>query len=188
VLRYRSVYVCFCSPVSVSIRIKGQDMTIPAGQEQSKETEDLDPRTYTKRTIDGVTIISPAPSPDIVKQLLFRSSDEAGIGWTPTTVVHVPAGLLHNAADDITRLTAEVERLQAAETDAAIALAALNGGEDLQRVMRENERLRAVLDLYREAVRIDVTMEGPRFMGANSSALKRAWDADCAALAQETDR
>jgi FtsZ-binding cell division protein ZapB len=53
---------------------------------------------------------------DIVKQLLFRSSDEAGIGWTPTTVVHVPAGLLHQAADEITRLTAEVERLCGFET------------------------------------------------------------------------
>jgi hypothetical protein len=46
----------------------------------------------------------------------------------------------------------------------------------------EVDRMRAALDLYREAVRIDATMEGPRFMGANSSALKRAWDADCAAL------
>jgi hypothetical protein len=51
---------------------------------------------------------------DIVKQLLFRSSDEAGIGWTPTTVVHVPAGLLHQAADEITRLTARVAELEAA--------------------------------------------------------------------------
>ena len=42
--------------------------------------------------------------------------------------------------------------------------------------------MRAALDLYREAVRIDVTMEGPKFMGSNASALKRAWDADRAAL------
>jgi hypothetical protein len=55
-----------------------------------------------------------APAPDLVKLLLFRSSDEAGIGWTPTTVVHVPAGLLHNAADTITALRAENERLRAA--------------------------------------------------------------------------
>jgi hypothetical protein len=54
------------------------------------------------------------PAPDLVKLLLFRSSDEAGIGWTPTTVVHVPAGLLHNAADTITALCAEIERLRAA--------------------------------------------------------------------------
>lgn len=46
----------------------------------------------------------------------------------------------------------------------------------------ENERLRAALDLYREAVRIDATMESPKFMGSNASALKRAWDADRAAL------
>lgn len=55
-----------------------------------------------------------APAPDLVKLLLFRSSDEAGIGWTPNTVVHVPAGLLHNAADTITALRAENERLRAA--------------------------------------------------------------------------
>jgi hypothetical protein len=48
---------------------------------------------------------------DIVNQLLFRSSDEAGIGWTPNTVVHVPAGLLHQAADEIARLTARVKEL-----------------------------------------------------------------------------
>lgn len=46
----------------------------------------------------------------------------------------------------------------------------------------EIERLRAALELYRDAVRIDATMEGPKFMGANTSALKRAWDADRAAL------
>jgi len=83
---------------------------------------------------------TPAPvsaAPDLVKLLLFRSSDEAGIGWTPSTVVHVPAGLLHNAADTITALTAEVERLNS---------------ELLQRDMTwlpakdaENERLRAAL-------------------------------------------
>jgi uncharacterized coiled-coil protein SlyX len=45
---------------------------------------------------------------DLVKELLARSSDEAGIGWTPTTVVHVPAGLLHEAADRIAQLEADV--------------------------------------------------------------------------------
>lgn len=48
------------------------------------------------------------------------------------------------------------------------------------------ESQRAVLELYRNAVRIDVTMEGPKFMGANSTALKRAWDADLAALEGRT--
>jgi hypothetical protein len=112
-----------------------------------------------------------APARDLVKRLRQP--------WSPSTLEHP---LMTKAADEIDRLTAEVERLTAEATDAAIALAALNSGEDLQRVMRDNERLRAALDLYREAVRIDVTMEGPRFMGSNSSALKRAWDADCAAL------
>jgi hypothetical protein len=39
------------------------NMATPVEQEQPKETEDLDPRTYVKRTIDGVTVISPAPAP-----------------------------------------------------------------------------------------------------------------------------
>lgn len=42
-----------------------------------------------------------------------------------------------------------------------------------------------VLDLYREAVRVDVKMEGPQFMGCNTSALKRAWEADRASLASD---
>ena len=45
---------------------------------------------------------------EIVKDLLFRASDQDGIGWTPTTVVHVPAGLLHRAADEIERLRAKL--------------------------------------------------------------------------------
>ncbi|CAM5769727.1 hypothetical protein [Bosea minatitlanensis] len=42
-----------------------------------------------------------------------------------------------------------------------------------------------VLDLYREAVRVDVKMEGPQFMGCNTSALKRAWEADRASLSSD---
>ena len=45
---------------------------------------------------------------DLVKELLSRSSDQDGIGWTPTTVVHVPAGLLHRAADRIAQLDGEL--------------------------------------------------------------------------------
>ena len=50
---------------------------------------------------------------DIVKDLLSRSSDQDGIGWTPTTVVHVPAGLLHRAADEIERLRATLDTVRA---------------------------------------------------------------------------
>lgn len=35
-----------------------------------------------------------------------------------------------------------------------------------------------LLCLYREAVAIDVTMEGPVFKGVNGSALRRAWEAE----------
>lgn len=76
----------------------------------------------------------------------------------------------------ITALRAENERL----LEDLIEAEKYNGYH--QQACLEIERLRAVLDLYREAVRIDVTMEGPKFMGSNVSALKRAWDADRAAL------
>lgn len=56
------------------------------------------------------------------------------------------------------------------------------------KLLLENERLRSILELYRDAVRIDVTMEGPKFMGANSSALKRAWDADLATLGDHNEK
>jgi len=86
-----------------------------------------------------------APAPDLVKQLLFRSSDEAGIGWTPNTVVHVPAGLLHNAADTITRLTAEVERLTAENTRLGEWDVAY---DDRIQLVKGNERLRAALEPF----------------------------------------
>ena len=50
---------------------------------------------------------------DLVKELLSRSSDQDGIGWTPTTVVHVPAGLLHCAADRIEQLEAALDTVRA---------------------------------------------------------------------------
>ena len=80
------------------------------------------------------------------------------------------------ARDEITRLRERTEYWpDNAERDAVI-----------RHQKAEIERLRAALELYRDAVRIDATMEGPRFMGANSSALKRAWDADRAALEGRT--
>ena len=57
--------------------------------------------------------------------------------------------------------------------------AMLNAAEAEVRTLRE------ALDLYRDAVVVDVKMEGPRYMGANSSALKRAWDFDAALRAKE---
>ena len=53
---------------------------------------------------------------DIVQELLSRASDEDGIGWTPTTVIPVPARLLHHAADRIEQLEAALDILQAAMT------------------------------------------------------------------------
>lgn len=49
---------------------------------------------------------------------------------------------------------------------------------DRERLEAQIEALREALVLYRESVRIDPTMGGPRFGGANSSALRRAWEHD----------
>lgn len=76
----------------------------------------------------------------------------------------------------ITRLTAENERLTEWNREIAV---------NAREFAAEVTKLRAALDLYRDAVRIDATMEGPKFMGSNASALKRAWDADRAAITQE---
>jgi hypothetical protein len=87
------------------------------------------------------------------------------------------------AADEITRLTAEVEKV--GRDYNTVRDAHDDWVREITRLRAENERLRAALELYREAVRIDATMEGPKFMGSNASALKRAWDADRAALEEK---
>lgn len=57
------------------------------------------------------------------------------------------------------------------------ALGPLNPGP-IADMVNENTRLRTLLDAYRQGLVIDIHMGGPRFMGANSSALKRAWEMD----------
>jgi predicted RNase H-like nuclease (RuvC/YqgF family) len=46
---------------------------------------------------------------------------------------------------------------------------------ELDSRLTENARLQELLNLYREAVQVDVKMSGPEFMGVNGSALWRAW-------------
>jgi hypothetical protein len=81
---------------------------------------------------------------DIVRDLLFRASDQEGVGWTPTTVVPVPAGLLHRAADEIERLNRELD-------DVWDALAIqrednVSFGDAFKRQADEIKRLRAALE------------------------------------------
>jgi hypothetical protein len=80
---------------------------------------------------------------DIVRDLLFRASDQEGIGWTPTTVVPVPTGLLHRAADDIKRLNRELDDVW----DALVIQREDNAsfGDAFKRMTSEIERLRAAL-------------------------------------------
>ena len=101
-----------------------------------------------------------------------------------TDIVRDPYGNPLNRDKLITALRAENERLRTYALKAFTVIEAefWQQNSDLGKALLENEKLRAVLELYREAVRIDATMEGPKFMGSNTSALKRAWDADLAAL------
>lgn len=79
------------------------------------------------------------------------------------------------AARGVEALTARVKELEAM----------LRTASDMNEVYEGRfQEMEAALGLYREAVRIDATMDGPKFMGSNASALKRAWDADRAALTQ----
>lgn len=84
----------------------------------------------------------------------------------------------------------EIERYEAmikCEQDAAIHWCGEAAKLNDRALSAESKHAQAVeaLDLYRDAVRIDVKMDGPLFMGANSSALKRAWEADRAAARGE---
>ena len=51
----------------------------------------------------------------------------------------------------------------------------------------EIARLRAALEAWNHAVRIDVLMEGPRYMGVSGAAGKRAWEMTRAALKEDGD-
>lgn len=46
----------------------------------------------------------------------------------------------------------------------------------------ERDALRIELEAYRDSVRIDVQMDGPKFMGCNISQLRRAYEITRAAL------
>jgi hypothetical protein len=47
---------------------------------------------------------------------------------------------------------------------------------EIEALKTENARLREELTAYRDAVRVDVLMEGPRFAGCNTSRLREAWE------------
>jgi len=58
---------------------------------------------------------------------------------------------------------------------------------EIARLRAENERLREALLAWEDAVKIDVTMEGPRFMGIEHIRGKRAWDLTAAILEGGSD-
>lgn len=114
------------------------------------------------------------------------------------------AGLVRAAfdSDEVPRKNIALRKAHAALTAQAVEIERLTRGlakihDDLGGAIHAAEaaearataqaarvaELERLLEGYREAVRIDVKMEGPRFLGSDASALKRAWDADRAALA-----
>jgi len=94
---------------------------------------------------------------------------------------------LDTASVTITRLTAEVERLKLELNDTITELEWQKGradslGEGCQQFKTENERLRAALQAWDDAVRIDVLMEGPRYMGVDLRRGRDAWEKTKSAL------
>ena len=111
-----------------------------------------------------------------------------------TDRTHDQTQIMENA-EQIRLLTARVKELEGQHKGLVIQNALLRQRPDLpadripaargvEALTARAAELEGVLDLYRDVVRIDATMEGPKFMGANASALKRAWDADRAAPTQ----
>jgi len=54
--------------------------------------------------------------------------------------------------------------------------------DTITRLTAEVERLRAALEAWNDAVRIDVLMEGPRYMGVDIRRGRDAWEKTKAAL------
>jgi phage host-nuclease inhibitor protein Gam len=95
------------------------------------------------------------------------------------------------AADEITRLRAEVERLRAEAVgqytdglhDGADA-AADTWEKQIAALTARVAQLEGALQAWDDAVRIDVVMEGPRYMGVDYRRGFIAWEKTCAALTQ----
>lgn len=80
-------------------------------------------------------------------------------------------------------LTAEVERLR---SDIAYAdKHAVKVESLLWGTAKENEKLRAALEAWAVAVRIDVVMEGPQYMGVSSTLGRKAWEKTRTALEEK---
>tara|TARA_R110000772_G_scaffold99174_1_gene198725 strand:- start:9669 stop:9926 length:258 start_codon:yes stop_codon:yes gene_type:complete len=50
--------------------------------------------------------------------------------------------------------------------------------DEITRLKAEVERLNSLLEKYRYSVVVNTKMSGPEFQGCNYSSLKRAWEAD----------
>lgn len=57
--------------------------------------------------------------------------------------------------------------------------------DEIARLRAEVERLRAALEAWMDAVRIDVVMEGPQYMGVSSTLGRKAWELTCRILGEQ---
>lgn len=85
---------------------------------------------------------------------------------------------------DRSLLEAEVERLRAALAQDKPRAAWADLCVKNQMLCEEIERLRAALEAWMDAVMIDATMEGPRYIGVSSTLGRKAWE-KTSALTQE---
>ena len=75
-------------------------------------------------------------------------------------------------------------RARVAQLEAALNLAVSRGCDHCSESIARVAKLEAELEAYRDAVRVDAQMDGPKFMGCNLSQLRRAWEMTRAALAR----
>lgn len=87
------------------------------------------------------------------------------------------------AADEITALRAENERLTAEIASLTEEFGIQNN--DLGKALLKNERLKAALRMWEDAVKIDVKMQGPQYAGVRYLEGREAWKATCAALEEK---
>ena len=138
----------------------------------------------TELAFDKALEAAPAPQGDnagliaLLRLPFNRAAPEADIslpGWAFELMSEAAAALEVAKARD-------AEGIKVCDSYAAENQRLFDRAEAAERQLAE---AREALELYRDAVRFDVLMSGPRFLGPNVSALKRAWEHDRAALGRK---
>lgn len=92
-------------------------------------------------------------------------------------------GYVQLLTEENNHLRAEVERLKALEADYDLhEREMIDLEEDNGRLTARVDELEGALEAWSDAVRIDVVMEGPQYMGVSSTLGRKAWEKTRAAL------